>query len=80
MHPTKWINDTITTTGADGYSHVTTVQMLQKGSILKIWEVAINWVAFKVHILRLTVKKPKHPAFPRHSAFRDTDDANTMTG
>lgn len=42
MHPTKWINDTITTTGADGYSHVTTVQMLQKGSILKIWEVAIN--------------------------------------
>lgn len=40
--PTKWINDTITTTGADGYSHVTKVQMLQKGSILKIWEVAIN--------------------------------------
>lgn len=49
--PTKWINDTITTTGADGYGHMTKVQMLQKGSILKIWEVAIKWVAVKITFL-----------------------------
>lgn len=61
----KWINDTITTTRVDIYGIVTKVQMLQKGSILKIWEVAIKWVGFKDHIFRLTVKKPKDPAIQR---------------